>query len=230
MNVSMIDFPSIRLNVSSWIDYKRRKAAVKEPETVDWLRNCLRLAGPYTLLDIGANVGGYSLIACALDPRNRAVAVEPFPPTFLTLCKNIATNDLSERIVPINAMVGQDIQGHTLPLSFDSWTSGVAEHAPRGRLRLRLPTVGSAELTPFLAAPLPLICKIDVDGAEADVVAAIEPLIALDRMAGLLIECDATTRGPVEALLACSGLQVQTTHSKGNQRQFNLIAYRTAGG
>ncbi len=230
MNVSMIDFPTIRLHVSSWIDYKRRKAAVKEPETVDWLRNCLRLVGPYTLLDIGANVGGYSLIACALDPRNCAVAVEPFPPTFLTLCKNIATNDLSERIVPINAMVGQGIQGHTLPLSFDSWTSGVAEHAPRGRLQLRLPTVGSAELTPFLAEPSSLVCKIDVDGAEADVVAAIEPLIALDRMAGLLIECDATTRGPVEALLASAGLQVQTTHGKGNQRQVNLIAYRKAGG
>jgi hypothetical protein len=90
--------------------------------------------------------------------------------------------------------------------------------------------VGSAELAPFLAAPSPLVCKIDVDGAEADVVAAIEPLIALDRMAGLLIECDATTRGPVEALLARAGLQVQTTHGKGNQRQVNLIAYRKAGG
>lgn len=226
MKVSMIDFPSIQLHVSSWMDYKRRKAAVKEPETVDWLRNCLRLAGPYTLLDIGANVGGYSLIACALDPRNRAVAVEPFPPTFLTLCKNIAKNDFSERIVPINAMVGGHTQGHTLPLSFDAWTSGVAEHASHGRLRLRLPTVGNAELAPFMAAALPLICKIDVDGAEADVLVAIEQLIALDRMASLLIECDKRTRGPVEALLARSGLQVQAAHVRDNQRQFNLIAYR----
>ena len=38
MKVSIIRFKKIKLNVSSFYDFKRRKAAVKEPETVKWLR------------------------------------------------------------------------------------------------------------------------------------------------------------------------------------------------
>lgn len=226
MQFRMIQFPSVRLHVGSLIDFKRRKAAIKEPETVEWLRTCLADYGPYTLVDVGANVGGYSLIACALGERNRAIAVEPFPPTFLTLCRNIAANRLDERIVPLNGLIGNGTATGTIPLSFDAWRSGVAEHAPQGRFRLQLPTVDGTHLARYLGDATSIICKIDVDGAEVNVVEALTPLLADRRLKSILIECEDATRGPIERMFLGAGFAVASSHGKENQRQVNLIAHR----
>jgi FkbM family methyltransferase len=226
MQTAMLQFPSIRLQVGSLPDFKRRKAAVKEPETVDWLRSGLGSHGPFTLLDIGANVGGYSLIACTLDARCRAVAVEPFPPTFLTLCKNIAINGMGDRIVPLNAMVGVGVADACIPLRFDAWTSGVAEHANTGRFELQLPAVGSAVLAKHLGSAQVVLCKIDVDGAEVHVLDALPELLADTRLKSLLIECERDLRGAVETRLQSAGLQVDAQYGKANQHQVNLIAHR----
>lgn len=225
MNIRMIHFPSIRLHISSMFDFKRRKAAVKEPETVAWLRKCLERYGSFTLVDIGANVGGYSLIGCALDPLCRAVAIEPFPPTYLTLCRNIAINSLADRIVPVNALVGTAADP-TISLNFNHWTSGVAEHLTEGRYRLQIPTIGSEGLLPHLSDAASIILKIDVDGGEINVMAALHGLLLDVRLHSLLIECDADTRGPIEHILAETKFQVASSHGKLNLRQVNLIAHR----
>lgn len=226
MQVRMINFPSIRLQVSSLLDFKRRKAAVKEPETIEWLRKNLASHGPYTLLDIGANVGGYSLIACALDTRCRAISVEPFPPTFLTLCKNIAINAMGDRIMPVNAMVGIGDANASISLRFDAWISGVAEHVNTGRFLLHLPAVGSAALSAHIGPAEVIICKIDVDGAEIYVLDALSELLADRRLKSLLIECEQDLRAVVEERLHAVGLRIDAQYGKANQHQVNLIAYR----
>lgn len=226
MRVRLDQFPSIRLHVSSLFDYKRRKAATKEPETVAWLRRCNELYGATRLLDVGANVGGYSLINCALRPDNTALAVEPFPPTFLTLCRNIAENGLQDRITPLNGLIGSGGADPTIPLRFDVWTSGIAEHASSGRFGLRIPAYGAAELARHFRADDRVIVKIDVDGAEVGVVQALASLLRSPAARSLLIECEADTRAPIEAFLAEAAYEVSSTHGKGNQRQINLIAYR----
>ncbi|HVV94878.1 MAG TPA: FkbM family methyltransferase [Hyphomicrobiales bacterium] len=53
-----------------------------------------RAAGPgFVFIDIGANVGGYSLaVAAAAAPGSRIIAVEPQPDVFERLCDNIRLN------------------------------------------------------------------------------------------------------------------------------------------
>lgn len=226
MYTRMIGFPAIRLHLSSLTDFKRRKAATKEPETVDWLKDCGKRLGAYYLLDIGANVGGYSLIACALDGRNKALAVEPFPPTFLTLCRNIVVNKLEQRIIPINALVGPGDVDHTGTLSFHAWHSGVAEHPADGPLRLRIPCVDSRELSGFLRPAASIICKIDVDGAELHVVEALVSMLGDTRLKSILIECDAETRPHLEQVFIDNGFSLRTAFLRNNGRQVNLIVDR----
>jgi FkbM family methyltransferase len=222
----MIGFPSIRLAVSSLTDFKRRKAAVKEPETVEWLRDGFRRHGSFALIDIGANIGGYSLIACALDPGCRVVAVEPFPPTFRTLCRNIALNDLADRIVPVNGFFGTAAGPQTLTLAFDSWSSGLAEHKPTGRYRIALPIHDISAIRRHLPAEGPVLCKIDVDGGEMAVMAGLDGFLAEPRLKSVLIECDSADADAIGTLLRNNGLGVQSTYGKANQRQINLIASR----
>lgn len=62
-------------------------------------------AGEYTIprdsrvvLDLGANIGAFSLFALASAPGCRVVAVEPFPSTFEKLVKTVELNGLQGRV------------------------------------------------------------------------------------------------------------------------------------
>lgn len=224
--MGMIGFPSIKLTYTSLTDFKRRKAAIKEPETVEWLRQALAAEGPFTLLDIGANIGGYSLIACALHEHCSAVAVEPFPPTFNTLCQNIAKNGWHRRILPINGFFGSHDASPTFEMAVDKWTSGLAEHSASGAYALRLPVYDFPDIERFVPAAGPILCKVDVDGGEMSVLAGLTELLRSTRLRSMLIECEQEQQEPISLLLRQSGLTRQSRFGKVNQRQINLIAAR----
>ncbi len=49
-------------------------------------------------LDVGANNGLYSILACNANPQITVTAFEPYPPVLAVLRSNIAANHLAERI------------------------------------------------------------------------------------------------------------------------------------
>jgi FkbM family methyltransferase len=54
--------------------------------------------GVETVLDVGGNVGFFSLYAALQHPEARLIAVEPFPSTFARLAANVARNGLAGRV------------------------------------------------------------------------------------------------------------------------------------
>ena len=54
-----------------------------------------------TFLDIGANLGHYSLVASGLTGA-KSIAIEPIPATMKKLQKQIDINQLNDRIIPMN--------------------------------------------------------------------------------------------------------------------------------
>lgn len=58
-----------------------------------------------TIVDIGANVGAFSLYAAVLAPKARVIAYEPEPDNFLALKRNVELNGLSGRIEIHNCAV-----------------------------------------------------------------------------------------------------------------------------
>ncbi len=61
-----------------------------------------RLSACNTIVDIGANVGVFSLYAALECPDARLYCYEPVRSNFNTLCENIKTNGYSDRIKAIN--------------------------------------------------------------------------------------------------------------------------------
>lgn len=91
---------TLRLHVPDrHLVYWARHAADSEPETIAWIAT---FKPGQTLIDVGANVGMYSLLAAAKG-AGRVVAVEPNPNSFAVLTRNIAANRLEPVVVPVYA-------------------------------------------------------------------------------------------------------------------------------
>ena len=115
--------------------------------------------------DIGANVGYYSLMAARLSaPNGRVVAFEPLPRNIAFIQRHVALNRLENRITVVKAAVSD----HSGTAWFDPDISTSKGHiAEVGQLEVRL--VCLDELVKESKIPLPDVMKIDVEGAEAEV-------------------------------------------------------------
>jgi FkbM family methyltransferase len=155
-----------------------------EPDITAWIKR--RLVPGDVFLDVGANIGYYSLLASHLvGPHGSVIAVEASPTTFRTLLDNIAINGLAN-VRALN-LAASDHPGRLKLYRGSEHHSGLATVVKeRG---FELGTEIEAEVP---AAPLNSIlsveemrrlriAKIDVEGAEAQVVAGMESLIEQGR-------------------------------------------------
>lgn len=133
--------------------------------------------------DIGANVGYFSLLAAKLSaPDGKVVAFEPLPRNIAFIQRHITLNKLQDRITVIEAAVSD----HSGTAFFDLDISTSKGHiAQEGQLEVKL--VCLDELVKAGMIPLPDVMKIDVEGAEAEVLRgamhtlqACHPLLYLD--------------------------------------------------
>lgn len=123
--------------------------------------------------DIGANVGYYSLMAAVLAGKGGHVyAFEPLPRNMEFLRKHVALNKMEE-LITVFDMAVSDQSGEA---AFDLGASTSMGHlAKTGEIKVR-----KARLDDLLAAgeirPADYI-KVDVEGAEADVLAGARTLL-----------------------------------------------------
>jgi FkbM family methyltransferase len=168
----------------------------KEPWTIDWLRS---LPAGAVLYDVGANIGITSLIAAErVDRQIQVVALEPAPMNFASLVRNIVLNGFSDRVVALPVGLGPETGVEALNLS--TWEPGGALHA-FGDFGFskpdRIPTVEGVHrclrfrldnLVRWRGLPFPTHLKIDVDGAEFDVLEGARAVMADPRLRGAQIE------------------------------------------
>lgn len=131
------------------------------------LQFCLRFLRPGDhFVDVGANVGVFSSLVGTRLPGVRITAVEPYPPIRSDLEANLALNDLSVDVV--SAAVGATAGEAT----FEVLERDVLNRlAPAGREvpPARGITVAVRTLDDLLGDDAPALIKIDVEGAELDV-------------------------------------------------------------
>lgn len=124
-------------------------------------------------LDIGANLGWYSLVLGRQCPASRIYAFEPIPSTVTVLAKNIRLNHLDnieticmgmfDKEDELNFLFAPDVSGATsLKLTGQS----------RGRTSIQNVVCRTTTLDIFCASRniVPSLLKIDVEGAELMVV------------------------------------------------------------
>jgi FkbM family methyltransferase len=125
-----------------------------------------------TFFDIGANVGFVTLIAArAVGPSGRVVAFEPVPENVAAIRENLALNGIDWVDVRETA-VGLQSGSASLIVSDVSAFSRFADvSVPTGaRETIEVPVEVVDELLSAGAVPAPDVIKIDVEGAELQVI------------------------------------------------------------
>lgn len=141
-----------------------------EFEDMAFLLHVLR--GEDCFVDVGANVGSYTILACSAVGA-RGVAFEPVPSTYERLVENIRLNRLDETVRCVNKGVGAR-QGS---IAFTADSNAVNHALASDEQSDNTVTVDITSLDVALRADSPTLIKIDVEGYETLVVeGAVETL------------------------------------------------------
>jgi FkbM family methyltransferase len=112
-------------------------------------------------LDVGANIGSYTLLASGVC-KAKTISFEPDPQTMALLRRNIDLNGLHERVVLDEAAVGAEEGEVEFTIGRDSGNH-VTTHAGRTQ------RVAMRALDTIAVATPPTMIKVDVEGYEAEV-------------------------------------------------------------
>jgi FkbM family methyltransferase len=150
---------------------------VWEPVLTRWIES--RLSPGDTFVDVGANVGYFSMLASRMVGANGSVvAIEASPTIFERLERGLRRNHL-ENVRAVLAAASSEEGRQMVYLGPDSHTGLTATHlephlTPESEVR--------AAALPALLTPTELdrarLMKIDVEGAESDVIAGLAPRLA----------------------------------------------------
>lgn len=146
-----------------------------------------------TFIDVGAHVGYHSVLASrAVGCEGNVVALEASPETFAVLEKNLSLNPNCRNVRALNVAAAE--QTGMIPfylgptaMGIEGWSTTVARDSFRKRC-----TVSAGPLASLLTEKelrTARLIKIDVEGAEAEVLRGLVPALGLLRQdAEILIE------------------------------------------
>jgi FkbM family methyltransferase len=178
-----------------------------EPVISDWFRTHLRPGD--VMVDVGANVGWYTLLAAKLvGPAGRVIAVEASPTIAAALRANVALNPaVADRVTVHTCAAGAREGSVSLFLNGPENSGKSSIHGEPGMVReADVPMKPLAALLADVDLGRVRAIKIDVEGAEAEVVAGLLPVA--DRLpcgAAVLVELAETSRPAVPDALAAAG-------------------------
>ena len=200
---------------------------VWEPHLTAWMRT--RLTRGRTLIDVGANVGYFSLLGSQLvGPTGRVVAIEALPATFAALQASIALNGTAN-IRAVNVAATATVQTVTL-YGGEAHNSGTTSTIAGDGLR-QLTSVDGVPLAQILQPEeitTARVIKIDVEGGELDVLQGLLPVLGdLPADVELAVEVSPVRPGEVHAskdgpleLLAAHGF-----HPYLITNDYSLVSY-----
>lgn len=151
-----------------------------ERDTQDALRRLIRPG--MTVLDAGANVGFFTLLAARLvGPSGHVDAFEPYPPNTALLQKHVQLNKL--RNVRIESVALSD-RADVLPLYVGDSTSGSLFPLDSGLTPHMVPVVSLDEWRAKGLLPRRLdVVKMDIEGAEGAAILGMLNVLRTDRPA-----------------------------------------------
>ena len=134
-------------------------------------------------VDVGANAGAYTLLACA-GSRARGYSIEPIPSTFAKLVTNVNLNNLVDRVKCLNIGVGA--QQGTIPFTSDQ---NVANHAvSKGEDTAQIVNVPILPLDTVLQHDSPSMLKIDVEGYEVPALRGASQVLKSETLHSVILE------------------------------------------
>jgi len=161
-----------------------------------------------TLVDVGANVGAYTLLAATAIPALRTIAVEPDPDARARLEENLALNPGAQVEIVAVALAAEG--GEALMTQGRDTLNRLARPGDAGTGSVAVRT-----LDDLCAGSPPALVKIDVEGAELDVLRGGERTLTGPSAPVLLLEIIddglasfGVTRGEVAGFLTARGYRM----------------------
>jgi len=195
----------VKLELNDWADI-----------TTAWAIFCRREyaipSDAKLILDLGANIGVFTAYAASIASRAKIVCLEPFPKTYSELQKTIKDNDLSGRVIPLQAAIAGETGHRRIDAAAD--TPGHARKLVSGNGAgdtLIVPTMSISELIDLARESTGLsavdLLKIDVEGSEHEIFQTAAPgTLAPVRNIQLEYHSDAP-KAPLFAALKAAGFR-----------------------
>ncbi len=211
-----VSYRGIQFSVDpSWRDHLRFHFCTNidsRHELDSFVRSAAESGG--RLFDVGAFRGLFSLIYCAARPDNRAVLFEPSPAPAADARAALARNGFENSAVIRQVLVGT--RTGTIAASADQ--TGYIDLKPTTAPTLEVEGVRLDDEMDRLGTT-PTVVKIDVEGAELDVLRGAPRLLARHPAVFLELHLDALRRqgddpAAVLRLLSDAGYQVFTHHGR----------------
>ena len=171
-----------------------------------------------TVLDVGANTGYFTLLACAASQQSRVIAFEPIPQIFDLLQRNVEDNLWQERCTLRREAVSnsQGITEFHVPESGSVPTSGsLSVDGFRGYQGHLIKTGVTTLDTVCATLDTVTLAKIDVEGFEDKVLEGMQETLRRCHP-DIIVECNHD--GPyqqVEALLSAHGYRFYALRESG---------------
>jgi FkbM family methyltransferase len=148
----------------------------------------------FVFLDIGANLGLFSLLAARHPLCRRVIGIEPLPSIFRNLEANIRRN-AAGKVEPVLGAVSL-LSNDFVHLSFNERHSGMSKIVGARPGAVSAPTLSPAKLDSLLLdMGIPIVAKIDVEGSELDVLATLRQTHFYGAIEEIIIEVSEVNLG-----------------------------------
>ena|SRR5579871_6371754 len=184
----------------------------------------------FVFLDIGANLGLFSLIADANPYCDRAIAIEPLSQIFRNLQGNIRRNG-ARKIEPLLGAITAATEP-TVDLSFSPRHSGMSKLTRERSGSISAPAISAARLNGMIPeSPGAIVAKIDVEGSEIDVLSTLRATHFYGEIEEIIIEVSEANLGidGRERLLGMLGQDGFEELSRGGSPHHYDAHYRRRG-
>lgn len=154
-----------------------------------WLTLCFarHIRPGDTVVDVGANLGYYALIAAELvGEQGHVIAIEPNPSVYAFLRDTISVNGFSSRVTALNAAIGGGSREDSAPFFVPHGEPKNGRFLLKGEDARHLSASGevfsvkTVDTVPVDSGRVDFI-KIDVEGAELEVLGALATLLETHR-------------------------------------------------
>jgi FkbM family methyltransferase len=162
------------------------------------------------VIDIGAGLGDFAVMAARRHPRARVLAFEPFPAS-ADLCRRNVRLNAAANVQVIESAVGQGSGAIGLDISSPESVQYSTVSGAAGQSALLVKTLGLAEVFAQHAVERCAMLKLDCEGAEFEILLTLDQAI-LDRIDSISMEyhdgVTSASHRELESALAGAGFVV----------------------
>ncbi|MDA7710662.1 FkbM family methyltransferase [Flavobacteriaceae bacterium] len=135
-----------------------------------------------TFVDIGANVGSYTILASSQVKAN-SISIEPIQDTYKTLMDNVLINKVEQNVKAFNIGLGSEISKIHFTKSLDT-INHVATKEEIDTIEVKIDTLDNL----LMNEQCPSLIKIDVEGYENEVINGAEKTLGNQSLKAIIIE------------------------------------------